>query len=149
MRNFFVAYAAAAVWMLGLDVIWLSTMAERLYRQQLGDLLAPEYRLYPALGFYALYLFGVTYFAVAPAMKDGGWRKAALNGALFGLVAYATYDLTNQATLRRWPVLVTSLDLLWGSFLTATTAAAGFAATRLIARLRQAPTARDETSMQQ
>jgi uncharacterized membrane protein len=147
MGKFFVAYAAAAAWMLGLDFIWLSTMAERLYRQQLGDLLAEDFRLYPALCFYALYLFGLTYFAVAPAMKGGGWGKAALNGALLGVVAYGTYDLTNQATLRHWPVLVTALDLLWGAFLTATSAAFGYAATWVSDRLFASPSAREKASM--
>jgi uncharacterized membrane protein len=147
MIKFVVAYAAAAVWMLGLDFIWLSTMADRLYRQQLGDLLAQDFRVFPALAFYALYLFGLTYFAAAPAMKGGGWGKAALNGALLGVVAYGTYDLTNQATLRHWPVLVTMLDLLWGAFLTATSATFGYAATVLSDRLLGSPTSRDEASM--
>jgi uncharacterized membrane protein len=146
MGKFFVAFAAAAVWMLGLDFIWLSTMADRLYRQHLGDLLADDFRLYPALAFYALYLFGLTYFAVAPAMKGGGWGKAALNGALLGVVAYGTYDLTNQATLRHWPVLVTMLDLLWGAFLTATSATFGYAATLFSDRLLKSQTARDKAS---
>jgi uncharacterized membrane protein len=124
-------------------------MADSLYRQRLGELLAPEFRLAPAIGFYVLYLFGVTWFAIAPAMTDGGWRKATLNGALLGLVAYGTYDLTNQATLRIWPVLVTLLDLLWGAFLTATSAAVGYAATRLSERLFQSRTGRDTASIRQ
>lgn len=149
MGNSFVACAAAAAWMLGLDFIWLSTMADRLYRPQLGELLAEDFRLYPALCFYAVYLFGVTYFAVAPAMKEGGWGKAVLNGALLGFVAYGTYDLTNQATLRHWPVVVTMLDLLWGAFLTATSAAFGYFAARVSGRLLRPPTARDKAAMRQ
>jgi uncharacterized membrane protein len=130
MLRFVLAYGGAAVGMLALDAIWLSTMAERLYRPQLGALLAEEFRAGPAVAFYAIYLFGVVYFSVAPALKIGGWRKAALNGALLGLVAYGTYDLTNQATLRNWPVLVTMLDLVWGAFLTAVSAASGYGVAR-------------------
>jgi uncharacterized membrane protein len=90
-------------------------------------------RVGSAVGFYILYLFGVVYFATMPALKDGGWRRALLSGALLGLVAYGTYDLTNQATLRHWPALVT-LDLLWGAILTAVSAVAGvFAAKRFSA----------------
>jgi uncharacterized membrane protein len=117
MKIFLLAYGGAMVAMLALDAIWLSTMAERLYRPQLGDLLAKDFRAAPAVAFYLLYLFGIVYFAALPALREGGRRKALVNGALLGLVAYGTYDLTNQATLRHWPVLVTALDLIWGSFL--------------------------------
>jgi uncharacterized membrane protein len=130
MKTFLSAYLGAMAGMLGLDAIWLSTTAERLYRPQLGDLLAKDFRVGPAVGFYVLYVFGVVYFAAMPALKDGGWRKALLNGALLGLVAYGTYDLTNQATLRHWSALVTTIDLIWGIFLTALSALAGFAAAK-------------------
>lgn len=130
MKRFFLGYIGSAIGMLALDVVWLSTMAERLYRPQLGSLLADEFRLAPALAFYALYLFGVVYFAVIEALNTGGWRKAALNGGVLGLVAYGTYDLTNEATLSHWPVLVTLIDLAWGAFLTAFAAVAGYQAAR-------------------
>ncbi len=130
MRQFLLGYVGSAIGMLALDLVWLSTMGDRLYRPQLGLILANEFRLGPALAFYALYLFGVTYFAVFQAMNSGGWRKAALNGALLGLVAYGTYDLTNQATLIQWPVLVTVIDLAWGAFLTAFAAVAGYQVAR-------------------
>ncbi len=126
MARFGLAYAGAAIAMLTLDVIWLSTAAPLLYRPQLGGLLADDFRAGPAAAFYMLYLFGVVYFAVAPALNAGGWRKAARNGALFGLVAYGTYDLTNQATLVHWPVMVTAIDLVWGSFLTGVSALAAY-----------------------
>ena len=130
MKTFLSAYVGAMVGMLGLDVVWLSTTAERLYRPQLGDLLLEEFRVGPAVAFYVLYLFGVVHFATMPALKEGGWQKALLNGALLGLVAYGTYDLTNQATLRHWPGLVTTLDLTWGACLTGLSAVAGFAAAK-------------------
>ena len=130
MVKFIWAYGGAALAMLALDSIWLTTMASRLYHPQLGDLLLDEFRAGPAVAFYALYLFGVVYFATAPALKDGGWRKAALNGALLGLVAYGTYDLTNQATLVHWPVTVTVVDLLWGAFLTSASALSSYTVAR-------------------
>ena len=134
MKTFLLAYLGAMAGMLGLDVIWLSTAAERLYRPQLGDLLAEDFRVGPAAAFYLLYLFGVVYFAAMPALKDGGWRKALLNGALLGLVAYGAYDLTNQATLSHWSALVTTIDLIWGTFLTALSAVAAFAAAEKFSR---------------
>lgn len=130
MSRFVAAYAGAAFGMLALDVIWLSLMAERLYRPQLGPLLAEDFRAGPAVAFYALYLFGVVYFAAVPALKQDDWRKAALNGAVLGLVAYGTYDLTNHATLKLWPVMVTLVDLCWGSFLTAVAATTGYLAAK-------------------
>ncbi|MFY9628916.1 MAG: DUF2177 family protein [Methylocystis sp.] len=130
MKIFLTAYVGAMVAMIALDAVWLSTMEGRLYRPQLGHLLAERFSGGPAVAFYALYLFGVVYFATIPALKGGGWRKALFNGALLGLVAYGTYDLTNQATLHGWPMMVTTFDMIWGGFLTAVSAAAGFAAAK-------------------
>jgi uncharacterized membrane protein len=132
MKQVLFAYASTAASMLALDAVWLSTMAERLYRPELGDLLAEDFRAAPAMAFYVLYIFGVTRFAALPALRDGGWRKALLDGALLGLVAYGTYDLTNEATLRRWPFVVTAFDLLWGAFLTGVSAVAGYFAARRV-----------------
>ncbi len=112
--------------MLVLDGVWLSSMAPRFYRPRLGDLLAANFKPAPALAFYAIYLFGVTRFAVLPAVQEGGWEKAALDGALLGLMAYATYDLTNLATLREWDWSVTIVDLIWGVLLTSLAAVAGY-----------------------
>lgn len=130
MKKFALAYAGSAICMLALDIVWLSTMAERLYRPQLGALLADDFRPGPAMAFYALYIFGVVYFVVLRALNESDWTKAALDGAVLGLVAYGAYDLTNQATLRYWSILVTSLDLTWGAFLTAASAVAGYQAAR-------------------
>ncbi len=130
MKALLAAYAGVAAALLGLDAVWLSTMADRLYRPQLGELLAPQFDPAAAAAFYVLYVFGLVYFAVLPALREGDWRKALLNGALFGLVAYGTYDLTNQATLKHWPTIVTALDLLWGAFLSAAAAAGGFLAAK-------------------
>jgi uncharacterized membrane protein len=126
MKAMAAAYLAAAVCMLILDSIWLSYTASRFYRPLLGDLLAPDFRLAPAIAFYFLYVAGIVFFAVMPALETGKVLTAALYGMALGLLAYGTYDLTNQATLRTWPVLITIVDLCWGAFLTSSAAIAGY-----------------------
>ena len=120
-----IAYAATAVVFLALDAVWLTTMADRLYRAELGRLMLDRPEMAPAAAFYALYVVGVVVFAVLPGLERGRWTTALGLGALLGLVAYAAYDLTNQATLRGWSWRVTVADLCWGSFVTAAAAAAG------------------------
>ena len=132
MKTFAAAYISAAICMLILDAIWLSTMAPRFYRPLLQDLLADNFRLQPAIAFYFLYVTGITILAVLPAIDTGRWTTAAFYGLVLGLVAYGTYDLTNQATLRIWPVQITLVDLVWGGFLTSTTAVAGFYGAMLV-----------------
>lgn len=112
--------------MLILDAIWLTVSAPRLYRPLLGDLLADDFRLAPAAIFYVLYVAGIVILAVLPAIDAGKWQAAAMSGAVLGLVAYGTYDLTNQATLRTWPAMLTAIDLAWGTVLTSVTATAGY-----------------------
>jgi uncharacterized membrane protein len=90
--------------------------------------------IWAAVLFYVLYLLGVVVLAVLPAVDGGGWMAAARTGAVLGLVAYATYDLTNQATLRDWPVQITVLDLIWGTFVTTVAATAGTLITLWLAR---------------
>ncbi len=121
MKQLVAIYAVTALVFLGLDAVWLSTMASRLYKPELQGLLAESFRPAPALLFYVLYIGGIVGFAVLPAAKP---LEALLRGAAFGLVAYATYDLTNQATLIRWSTLVTLADLSWGALATALAAAA-------------------------
>lgn len=128
MKTILIAYLAAAIAFLIVDAIWLYTMADTLYRPLLGQMLAPQFRLVPAIVFYLIYIGGIVFFAVVPALEGGGVARAALNGAVLGLVAYATYDLTNQATLRDWPLTLTLADIPWGMFVTAVGASAGFIA---------------------
>lgn len=130
LKSAFIAYLAAGAWMLVVDAVWLTSMIG-VYRQHLGALLLDGIRLGPAIAFYLLYVGGIVWFAVLPALQSGGgWQQAAINGALLGLVAYGTYDLTNQATLKVWPLSITLMDLAWGAFLTSTSAVAGHAAAR-------------------
>jgi uncharacterized membrane protein len=126
------AYGLVALVFLALDAAWLSTMADRLYRPTIGHLMAPQFAIAPALVFYALYFAGVVYFAIAPGIAERSALTAAARGAALGLLAYATYDLTNQATLRDWPWLLTLADLAWGTF--ATGAASGIVAAVLLRR---------------
>jgi len=122
------AYAAAAVSFLALDALWLGVVAQKLYQREFGSMLLEKPNMVAAAAFYALYLVGVVVFAVKPALESGGWTRALLQGALFGLVAYATYDLTNLATLKGFPVRVVAPDLVWGALVTAAAALAGHAA---------------------
>ena len=130
MKRYAAAYIVTAIVFLGIDAIWLTLSADRLYKPNLSKLLAAQYNLTPAVLFYLLYVAGIVIFAVSPAFKSEHWTTATLYGALFGLFAYATYDLTNQATLKDWPVIVTVADLCWGTVLTAVAASCGYLATR-------------------
>ena len=128
------AYVASMIVFLGLDAVWLSVMGPRLYRPVLGDMLAPTLNAPAAIAFYVIYGLGILVLAVSPALREGAAGRAALNGAVLGFVAYATYDLTNQATLRVWSTRLTLADIAWGAALTALAAYAGFQAARLVAR---------------
>lgn len=128
-----VAYIATALVFLGVDVVWLMVAAPRLYRPLLGSMLLDRFNLLPALLFYLIYIFGIVFFAVSPALATNHWATATLHGALLGLVAYGTYDLTNQATLQNWPMAVTLGDLCWGTFLTAIAATMGYLIARAFA----------------
>jgi uncharacterized membrane protein len=130
LKSYFIAYVATGVVFLAIDAIWLTFATQRLYRPLMGDMLVESFRFVPAMLFYLIYIAGIVVFAIAPAMESGRWITATAYGAFLGLFAYATYDLTNQATLRDWPVMITIIDMLWGTFLTAFAATLGF----LIAR---------------
>jgi uncharacterized membrane protein len=116
-------YVITLIVFLGIDSFWLGLVAPQFYRSQIGHLMAERANL-PAAGlFYLLFVGALVYFVVEPGFRIGTIRGALLRGGLFGLVTYATYDLTNLATLRDWPLLVTVVDMLWGTALTAATAA--------------------------
>lgn len=115
--QYIVAYLVAALAFGTMDAVWLNTMFTRLYKPEIGELLG-DLRWAPALIFYLLYLVGMQVFAVAPALKSGQWTTALVYGALLGFFCYATYDLTNHATMKVWSVKVTVLDIIWGTFAT-------------------------------
>lgn len=127
-----VAYLAALAFFAVIDTLWLGIVARGFYRAELGDLLAPQIRLVPAILFYIVYAVGIIVFAVAPAIRAENLLTALVMGALFGFFAYATYDLTNLATLRDWPLRMSVVDIAWGTALTAMGAVVGSVAARLV-----------------
>ena len=127
MMIYAIAYVGAAWVFLVADLVWLGIIAKDLYRAQMGSLLASEFRLLPAVLFYLMYIAGIVYFAIQAALITGRWQDAIVPGLILGFVAYGTYDFTNWAVMRDWPVGLTFIDLAWGTVLTATAAAAGAA----------------------
>ena len=119
------AYATIIVVMVVIDLLWIGVIAKPLYQQGIGHLMAERPNMLVALLFYLVFAVGLLVFAVAPGGASADWGKTALTGALFGLVAYATYDLTNLATLKNWPVGLALLDMAWGSLVSAVSAFAG------------------------
>jgi uncharacterized membrane protein len=132
--RYLAAYLAAGLTFGVIDAAWLSIMGRRLYRPVIGPMMADKVNVAPAMLFYLLYIGGIVALAVAPALKDGGWLRAALSGAVLGLVAYGTYDLTNQATLKHWTTVLSLLDMAWGAVATTTAATAGVHAARWAGR---------------
>lgn len=124
------AYLFTAAAFLALDLIWLGVVAKDFYAARLGELLSVS--LPAALLFYVVYIAGVIFFAVAPALEAQSLAKAALLGALFGFFCYGTYDLTNLATLKGYPASLAFVDLAWGTVLTGASAAAGYWLTGLV-----------------
>ncbi len=130
--TYLAAYLVSLVLFVAVDMLWLSTMASRVYRPAMGDIALSGVNLTPAVAFYLLYPVGLVIFVVLPALKGGSIYTALLYGALFGFFTYATYDLTNQATLRNWTLQLSLIDMTWGTLLAASVGAAGFwAATRI------------------
>lgn len=128
------AYGFSAVAFLAIDAVWLTLVGPKLYRPILGDLLADKVNFTAAVAFYLIYIAGITALVTLPALRDASWKAAAINGAILGFVAYATYDLTNQATLRTWSTTITVADIAWGTFLTCGAALAGYFGTRLLVK---------------
>ncbi len=121
MKIITTAFFGFIIPMLLLDSIWLTTMVKTFYAKYIGQLFAPTPSIAPAIIFYLLYTVGVLVFVVFPALSGNySLVKVFTYGALFGLVAYATYDLTNQATLKIWSTIITIVDLMWGAFITGT-----------------------------
>ena len=109
-----------------IDMVWLGLIAKDLYASQLGHLMSPKVNWLAAFVFYAMFIAGLVFFVVEPAVAKGSLQYAVLAGAFFGLICYATYDLTNLATLKDWPVSITLIDLAWGTFLNGAVSGAAF-----------------------
>ncbi len=115
--NIAILAAIAAPLLLAFDLLWLGLIMPGFYRANLGHLMSGSIGWTAAIAFYALYAVGLAYFVIQPAVGSLSLVRAIAVGAFFGFVAYATYDLTNQATLRDWPFVVTVVDMLWGALL--------------------------------
>jgi len=119
-------YAGTVVVFFAIDLVWLNLVAKDFYRERIGGLLLDQFNLPVALGFYLLYIVGIIVFAVLPGIQAGSVLEALWRGALFGLVAYGTYDLTNLSTLKDWSPVLTVVDMVWGTVLTGAVASAGW-----------------------
>ncbi|MCX6570008.1 MAG: DUF2177 family protein [Candidatus Aminicenantes bacterium] len=118
-----------------IDMIWLGVVAKGFYRKHLGTMLSPKVNWAAALLFYLVFIVGLLIFVIRPALAQGEPLKALLLGALFGLISYATYDLSNLATLKDWPIIVTVVDLVWGATLGGLVSLAGTLLGRWLLRL--------------
>ena len=124
IKLYFVTLAA----FLAIDAVWLALVARTFYRRYLDWLMAANPNWIAALAFYLLFVVGVLVFVVVPGVEDGSLRTTLLKGALFGLIAYGTYDLTNQATIKNWPPTITAVDMVWGTALSVAVSYIGFVA---------------------
>jgi uncharacterized membrane protein len=113
-------YLIALPVFLAIDMVWLTLVAKNFYAKQIGFLMAKNPNLFAALIFYLIFIAGLIIFVITPALDKKMWTQALLTGAFFGLVTYATYDLTNLATIKDWPLIITIVDLIWGMVLSAT-----------------------------
>lgn len=132
MASWITQYVVAALAFLVLDILWLGTVAKRVYEDRLGPLLAETPNVGAAALFYAIFLAGVVFFVIHPAVEDGSWVRALLAGAFFGFVTYATWDLTNLAVLRGFPASIVPIDMAWGSVLSAGTSLTTYAVVQLL-----------------
>ena len=125
---YFKLYLASFAVFLAIDFVWLSFVATQFYADQIGFLLAPQPNIVAAGIFYAIFVVGLLYFVVVPALKikQSKVSTVALAGAFFGVVTYATYELTNLATIDNWPLLLVAVDMIWGTVLSSSVAAMGF-----------------------
>ena len=125
MTKYLAAYAATIVVFAALDFLWLGLIAKSIYQQGIGHLMADRPNFIAATLFYAMFAVGLMVFAVAPGGSSTGWDKTLLTATLLGFFAYATYDLTNLATLKNWPINLTILDMVWGIVLSVVATSAG------------------------
>ncbi len=117
MLTFLKLYAVSFIIFFAIDLFWLGIIAKKLYQAEIGHLLKTDVNWIAAVLFYLLFIGGLVIFVLMPAVESGNIVKAILLGALFGFITYATYDLTNLATLKDWPLKITIIDLVWGTFL--------------------------------
>ncbi len=127
-----ISYLLTAVVFFAIDIIWLGFIAKNLYRKYLGSFLSDRVNWTAAVIFYLIYIIGISIFAIYPSVNKDSVVNAILLGALFGAIAYATYDLTNLATLKSWPIQIVFIDIAWGAVLTAIVSLAGFYIVKMV-----------------
>ena len=132
MLTFLKLYLISFVVFFAIDLLWLGIIAKNLYQKQIGHLLKTDINWIAAIIFYLVFIVGLVLFVLMPAVEKGNLWHAVLFGALFGFITYATYDLTNLATLKDWPIQVTLIDLAWGTFLGASTSTGAYLLYRLM-----------------
>lgn len=130
MKLLLTAYAGTFATLLAVDAVWLGLVARTFYRDQLGEMMLPNPNFAVAAAFYIFFAMAVVLLAVMPGVKAQSALVALGYGAVLGLAAYGTYDITNLATLKGWPVAVTIVDMAWGTFVTALCSGAGYLAVR-------------------
>ncbi|PKN94709.1 MAG: DUF2177 domain-containing protein [Chloroflexi bacterium HGW-Chloroflexi-6] len=126
MIKYFKLYLVLLLSFFAIDMLWLGLVARSFYQRSLGFLLAPSPNWFVAAIFYLLFIVGILFFVVIPGLERNSLKATLLRAALFGLITYATYDLTNLATIEDWPVLITVVDLFWGIFLSVSVSWVGF-----------------------
>jgi len=126
MAYYLKLYFATLIAFFAIDMVWLGVVARTFYRKYLGFLLTPTTNWIAAVLFYLLFILGILVFVVVPGLQDNSLKATLLRAALFGLITYATYDLTNLATVKNWPVLITVIDMAWGTFLSVSVSCVGF-----------------------
>ena len=127
------SYLLTAVVFFAIDMVWLGVIAKDLYRKYLGGFLSDTVNWKAAIIFYMIFIVGIFIFAIMPAIEKNSVVKAIIYGALFGFFTYATYDLTNLATLKDWPLTIVFIDMAWGALLTGVVSTAGFYIVKWIA----------------
>jgi uncharacterized membrane protein len=128
-----ISYLLTAVVFFAIDMVWLGFIAKGLYQKHLGGILSDKVNWTVAIIFYFLFIIGIFYFSIIPAAEKNSVAKAILNGVLFGFFTYATYDLTNLATLKNWPMPIVFIDIAWGTLLTGIVSTAGYYIVKWIA----------------
>ncbi len=130
MKTFAIAYLSTLILFLAIDAIWLGVVARKFYQDQLGDLMLPSPNILVAAVFYVFFAAAIVVLAVRPGLEAGSFWTAAGCGALLGLAAYGTYNITNILTLKNWPVPLSVVDIIWGTVLTGVASAGGYAVAR-------------------
>ena len=135
MMTYIVAYIAAAVVFCAMDFVWLTIVAKNFYQSHMGHLMASEPKMGAAAAFYILFLAGLVFFAVSPALREQNWLVALGLSAFLGLLAYASYDLTNLATLKGWSLSLTLVDIIWGVIVSSASGTAAYFAVRAFEKM--------------